>query len=189
MPEPRQLGGPSCTRTVRHRSYGQSDSPSAFLPEASTFIKEKVMDIAKILTDLRGERDRLDQAIAALESLNSPGAAVARRGRPPATAARKPERPKGGTTFEYGANEATNKPPHGGRRTMSAAAKKRISEGAKRRWARLRAISESKAPEAKKATVARKAAPARHMSAAARKRISEAAKKRWAARRKAAKTA
>ncbi len=129
------------------------------------------MDTTRILADLRAERNRIDQAISALESLAATGTA-ANRGH---------AKPKGGTIFQVGAN----RPSRPGRRTMSAAAKKRISEAAKKRWARLRAISEAKPPAAQKPASAKKAAPARHMSAAARKRISEAAKKRWAARRKA----
>ena len=73
------------------------------------------MDIQNILTDLKRERDRLNTAIAALE-----GAAPVqrRRGRPAgsrnvATAASAPRR----------------------RRHMSAAARKRISEMMKQRWA------------------------------------------------------
>lgn len=128
------------------------------------------METTRILADLRAERTRIDQAISALESLAATGTA----------ANRELARPKGGTNFQFGANI----PSRPGRRTMSAAAKKRISQAAKKRWARLRAISEAKPPEAQKPTSAKKAAPARHMSAAARKRISEAAKKRWAIRRK-----
>ncbi|MGC2111336.1 MAG: hypothetical protein WA655_17610 [Candidatus Korobacteraceae bacterium] len=72
------------------------------------------MDIQNILTDLKGERDRLDRAISALEG-TAPG--QRRRGRPAgsrnvATAAAAPRR-----------------------RHMSAAARKRISEMMKQRWA------------------------------------------------------
>lgn len=98
------------------------------------------MDTRQILADLRAERSRIDQAIAALETLS--GVAAPARG----TAAR---------------------PRHGGVRHMSVAARKRISERMKQRWA-----------ERKK-----KAGNVRHMSTAARKRISERMKERWAERK------
>jgi len=69
------------------------------------------MDIQSILADLKRQRERLDSAIAALEGSGR------RRGRP------------AGTTS---AASATKKRP---RRHMSAAARKRISEMMKQRWA------------------------------------------------------
>jgi hypothetical protein len=75
------------------------------------------MDIQNILNDLRRERARLDQAIAALEG---PGAGPRRRGRPAGTGSSK--RP---------------------RRHMSAAARKRISEMMKQRWAERKKRSKS----------------------------------------------
>jgi len=68
------------------------------------------MDIQNILGDLKRERERLDRAIAALEGLGS----GRRRGRP------------------VGSKSAVGRPP---RRHMSAAARKRISEMMKQRWA------------------------------------------------------
>lgn len=67
------------------------------------------MDIQNILNDLKRERARLDQAIAALEG----GGGPRRRGRP------------------VGSGSAKLRP----RRHMSAAARKRISEMMKKRWA------------------------------------------------------
>lgn len=63
------------------------------------------MDIKQILSDLRGERDRIDAAIRALE-----GGRTGRGPGRPAGSGRK-------------------------RRTMSASARKRISEMMKLRWA------------------------------------------------------
>lgn len=86
------------------------------------------MDTASILNELRAERDRINQAIAALEALSAPQAASPkRRGRKPAaaTAAAKPT----------SATQTAAKQPRAGRRRLSAAARKRISEAAKRRWA------------------------------------------------------
>jgi len=71
------------------------------------------MDIDNILAQLKSERDRLDSAIAALE-----GSRPRRRGRPAGSG--------------KAASTASSKPP---RRHMSAAARKRISEMMKRRWA------------------------------------------------------
>jgi len=67
------------------------------------------MNFTKILAALKSERARLDQAIAAIESIDSTGR---RRGRPAGTTA--PERR---------------------RRRMSAAARKRIAAAQKARWA------------------------------------------------------
>jgi hypothetical protein len=67
------------------------------------------MDTARVLIDLRSELDRLNQAIAALESLDGTVTATT----PAAKAA----------------------PKRGGRRRISAAGRKRISEAAKARWA------------------------------------------------------
>lgn len=80
------------------------------------------MDTSKILNDLRAERDRIQRAIDALESLDSSSVQTAspqpRRGRKPASA------------------QPAEKPVSGPRkRTMSAAARRRISQAAKKRWA------------------------------------------------------
>lgn len=65
------------------------------------------MDIAQILDNLKAERDRIDQAVTALV------------GNP----ARKPGRPR--------LVSGTTRP----KRRMSATARKRISQAAKKRWA------------------------------------------------------
>jgi hypothetical protein len=69
---------------------------------------------------------------------------------------------------------ATPEAPKGKRRKMSAAARKRIGDAQRKRWAESKGRSESPSE-----TVAAK--PKRKMSAAGRKAISEATKKRWAA--------
>jgi hypothetical protein len=68
-----------------------------------------------------------------------------------------------------------------GRRMMSAAARKRISEGMKRRYAAMRATSPS--PRQGKPT------QAVGLTAAGRKKLSDLMKVRWAAKRKAVKKA
>lgn len=119
------------------------------------------MDTKSILTDLRSERDRLDQAIAALEALGA--TAPAKRGRKPATT---PTMPK--------------------KRTMSATGRKRIAAAQRARWAAKRA-AEKKA--AAKTPVAKKAAPKKRVvSAESRKKMAEAQRKRWAKKKRAAKS-
>ena len=79
------------------------------------------MDTKRILAELRAERDRIDQAISAIEAVNSTGRR--RVGRPP-KAARKVHR----------------------RGRMSAAARRKLSRLLKQRWAQGRMK-----PKAKKA--------------------------------------
>ncbi|MGE0404792.1 MAG: hypothetical protein AB7O65_00720 [Candidatus Korobacteraceae bacterium] len=76
------------------------------------------MDIQQILSHLRSERANIDKAIAALEQIGSgtPLRGVSKNGR-------------GGRTR--------------GRRTMSAAARKKISEMMKARWAARRKKSKA----------------------------------------------
>jgi hypothetical protein len=108
------------------------------------------VDTKNILSDLRAELDRINQAIAALESLNDTGI------QPKAAYAAAVARP---------------------RRGISAAGRRRISEAAKARWAKMRG-------KTAKAASPKQSGSRRKMSPAARKRISEMMKKRWADRRK-----
>ena len=62
--------------------------------------------------------------------------------------------------------------PKGKRRKMSAAARKRIGDAQRKRWAEAKKTSSPVAPEAPK--------PKRKLSAAGKKAISEATNKRWA---------
>jgi hypothetical protein len=71
------------------------------------------MDIQNILSNLKAERERIDRAIAALEGLGATG--PRRRGRPVGSV-----------------NKSSAARP---RRHMSPAARKRISEMMKQRWA------------------------------------------------------
>jgi hypothetical protein len=76
------------------------------------------MNVTEIVRQLRDERSRLDAAIQALGEIGGgTPAPIKRRGRPPGT---------------------TNKPTAGRpkkRRGMSAAARKRIAEAMRKRWA------------------------------------------------------
>jgi len=69
------------------------------------------------------------------------------------------------------------------KRTLSAAARKRIAAAQRKRWA---AVKKSQAQGESAATVKAAAPKKRTMSAAGRKRIAEATRKRWAAYRKGA---
>jgi hypothetical protein len=77
--------------------------------EWRSFIMRR-MNITALLSQLRAERDRIDQAIAALQALDGTGQSAA-----PPKAARR------------------------GRRKMSAAARKRIAAAQKKRWAAVKA--------------------------------------------------
>jgi len=78
------------------------------------------MDLKSVLEQLQVERDRVNQAIAALESLQGVSSAP-RRGRPP----------KNQNSF----SSIVAMPK---KRTMSPAARRRISEMMKKRWAERR---------------------------------------------------
>ena len=80
------------------------------------------MDIRRMLADLESERQRIDKAIAALQSLEG-GASTAAPGR----RGRRPGRPPGPAKQQGNGRRR--------RRTMSPAARKRISEMMKLRWA------------------------------------------------------
>jgi hypothetical protein len=79
------------------------------------------VNLQQIVAKLRAERDQIDRAITAIEGLHSTGN---RRGRPPGS---------------------TNAPKKRGRRRMSAAARKRVSEIQKKRWAAWRQKRKAKA--------------------------------------------
>jgi hypothetical protein len=79
------------------------------------------MDIQNILGDLKRERERIDRAISALEGLGG----QRRRGRP------------------VGSHNVATSTAKGPRRHMSAAARKRISDMMKQRWAERKKKSKS----------------------------------------------
>ena len=108
------------------------------------------MNRDQIVADLIAYRNRLNEAIEALDGASRQ---APRRGRPPKT---------------------HNSTPTSGqrRRTMSAAARKLISEAQKARWAAQKRNAAPKTPKVR-----------RPMSAAARKKLSVLMKARWAARK------
>ena len=139
------------------------------------------MDTARILTDLRTQRDRITAAITALEALNL-------------TAVSQP-------TSKAAARPAL-KTARTGKRVISAEARQRMALAQQKRWAKkkraVKAAAKKAARPAALASVATtstktSAKPAAKSSkggltAAGRKRLSEATKARWAAKRAAAKT-
>ena len=110
------------------------------------------MDIASVVLALKEQRSRIDQAIASLEGVGHGD----RRGRPRKTV-----------------SAASRSGRH-----MSAAARKRISQAMKARWAKWKGRSAPK----KSAPAKTKAGPT--MSTAAKKKLSELMKARWAAKKK-----
>src|ERR1022692_3850140 len=79
------------------------------------------------------------------------------------------------------ATAATPEVPRGKRRKMSAAARKRIGDAQRKRWAESKKTSSPVAPETAK--------PKRKLSAAGKKAIADATKRRWARVRAEAATA
>jgi hypothetical protein len=119
------------------------------------------METEQIVSLLIAERDRISQAIEALQG-------PARRGRPRATRSTNPA-----------PAAATPK-----KRRLSAAGRKAIAEAARRRWAAVKKAAAPAAPSAltKKSAPQSKPAPKkRRITAAGRKVMADAAKRRWAA--------
>jgi hypothetical protein len=114
------------------------------------------VDIQSLLSELKTERTRINQAISALEGLASPSSP--RRGRPPK------------------ATQAASAPGKK-RRRMSAAVRARIGAAKKAWWAKQKGK-----PGPKKATsVSKKSTGRKPMSAAMKKKLSAMMKARWAA--------
>jgi hypothetical protein len=119
------------------------------------------MDVDRILSELRAERDRIEQAISAVAGLNSTGQRQTIRRAPRATA---------------------SSPRKRGR--MSVAARRKLSQLLKRRWAQGKMGRGAKVKPSAKSSK-----PARRMSQAARNRIAAAQRARWAKVRAAQKAA
>lgn len=117
------------------------------------------MDIQSVVEQLREEIRLIENVINALLGLGSVSAP--RRGRPPKSASARA----------------------GQKRTMSPAARARISAAMKQRWAKQKKAS---AAPKKAASLAKKATVRRPMSPAAKKKLSRLMKARWAARKKTA---
>ena len=112
--------------------------------------KDEFMNRDQVVADLIAYRNGLDEAIEALDGASRQ---TPRRGRPPKT---HNSALTGGAT----------------RRTMSPAARKRISEAMKKRWAARTGKAARQKPKVR-----------RPMSADARKKLSASMKARWAARK------
>jgi hypothetical protein len=88
------------------------------------------MNIDSILQQLKSERDRIDTAIRALEGSGT-GSEPKRRGRKP-NALKQAEASSANTSSAKSSSTASGSRK---RRVLSAEARKRMSEAAKRRWA------------------------------------------------------
>jgi hypothetical protein len=127
------------------------------------------MDTQVILASLRAERDRLNQAIAALEALDAAIDPVSRPGR------------------------KVGEPAKNKTRTMSAAGRRRIAEAQKKRWAKKKAAAKKSAVKSVasakgavlKTATSRKVK--RVVSPESRKKMAAAQKKRWAKKKVVAK--
>ncbi len=137
------------------------------------------MDTAQILADLRAQRERISQAITALEALEETAVS-----RPTAKAATKAAALKSGKT-------APVAPPAAKKRVISPEGRKRMAAAQQKRWATkkkaAKPVAGAKLVSSKK-TVA-KSAKKRVVSPDSRKRMAEAQQKRWAAKKRAVKAA
>jgi len=105
------------------------------------------MDMNKIVAELRAERDRIDQAISALEAVSSTGRR--RAGRPPRVARKARRRGRMSAAarrklsrllkqrWAQGKMKRTQAPKPA--RRMSRAARKRIAAAQRARWAKVKA--------------------------------------------------
>jgi hypothetical protein len=127
------------------------------------------MDTAQILADLRTQRDRINNAIAALEALN--GTAVSR---PAITVVAEAPIP---------VPQPTTK-----KRGISPEGLKRIAEAAKKRWAAKKVTPVAAAKQAAPKGATAKTSK-RVISSESGKKMAEAQQKRWAKKKRAAKAA
>jgi hypothetical protein len=125
------------------------------------------MDTSNILTELYAERERINQAITALEALD--GTALPQHKAVQIIAPVPAAKP----TFK--------------KRVISAESRKKMAEAQRKRWSEKKTAGKPSASVKRNATtrVALKSAK-NGITAAGRKRISEAAKKRWAEKKAAA---
>ena len=135
------------------------------------------MDTAQILADLRAQRNRIDNAITALEALN--GTKPLGNGHNLPTPLSKPA----------AALDVKQASPTV-RRTMSPAARKKIAAALKARWA-AKKTSAKPVVDAKQAATKNAVAKTakRVISPESRKKMAEAQQKRWAKKKRAAKAA
>jgi hypothetical protein len=131
------------------------------------------MDTAKFLADLRAQRDRIDNAITALEALSGTATTSAK-------------------TTTKAALPATA--PTTAKRVISAEARQRMADAQKKRYAKARAAAKKAAAVAPVTTASAKAAPVispvvkrvgKPMSPATKKKLAASAKARWATKKTA----
>lgn len=96
------------------------------------------MDTAQILTDLRAERDRIDQAIAALEALNGTASSLAAK--------------RSGVKFAKVATPGARRTA--AKRVISPESRRRMAEAQQKRWAKKKRAVKAAAKKAAVAPVA-----------------------------------
>jgi hypothetical protein len=135
------------------------------------------MDTAQILADLRAQRNRIDNAITALEALN---------GTKPLGNGHDLPIPLGKRAAALDVKQASQTV----RRTMSPAARKKIAAAQKARWASKK-TSAKPVVDAKQAATKKAVAKTakRVISPESRKKMAESQQKRWAKKKRAAKAA
>jgi hypothetical protein len=140
------------------------------------------MDAAQFLNDLRAERDRIDNAITALEALGGTVAPAKAAAKAAAPAVVKSEKP------------TPVAPAAGTKRVISPEGRQRMAEAQKKRYAKAKraAVTKKAAAVVPAAVKPAKAAPVQSssikrvghpMSAATKKKLALAAKARWAAKK------
>ncbi len=152
----RRLPGPAILPVSwEHRARWVNCMKTLCRPCASAVripVRGAIVEITRILTELRAERDRIERAISALEAFNSTGrrgagrppktAAIQRkRGRMSAAARRKLSRLLKQRWAEGKMKPGTKAKPQAFRRArrMSRAARNKIAAAQRARWAKLRA--------------------------------------------------
>jgi hypothetical protein len=140
------------------------------------------MDTAQILNDLRAQRDRTINAIAALEALN--GAAIS----PAKTAT------KAASHVGINGDKTASVAPASTKRVISPEGRQRMAEAQKKRYAKAKRAVKAAAKKVAVAPVATKSAKTaavtshvakkvgKPMSEATKKKLAVAAKARWAAK-------
>jgi ABC-type uncharacterized transport system fused permease/ATPase subunit len=98
--------------------------------------KSQFIDTAQILADLHAQRDRINNAISALEALN--GTAVPQHAAKPATKAEKPVAMKSVKT-------APVAPPATTKRVISTESRQRMADAQQMRWAKKKKVAKAAA--------------------------------------------
>ena len=111
------------------------------------------METAQILTDLRTERDRINQAIAALEALNGTASGTTPRG----------------SGVKSAKTTAPGSKPSSAQRVVSPESRKLMAEAQRKRWAKKKRAAKAAAKKASSIAISAKEAPKQTAPKAAKK--------------------